>query len=348
MKNISGFKNFCYNNTGESIMTLPNNKKMSNLCILEILKEHSDENHPLTQADIINKIYNQFGMELERKSISANIDSLIDFGFDIVKTTNGCYLGQREFEQSEIAFLVDAVFSSKSINSKHSKELAEKISSFSSKYNRKKFNYIYKTDEIIRTDNKQLFYTIEILNQAIEEGKKVEFNYHRFYMDKETNEKKKQKRYVINPYFMINNQGRYYLVCNYDYFDEIANYKLELINDIKILDEPVKPITKLKNCEKGVDIAKYANENIYMFHNKAIDATLKIEDDYSAEYVVEWFGKKTRFYEKNGEKFADIISNEDALLYWCLQYGENIELVSPAETREKLQEKIKKIYKKYN
>ena len=37
-------------------MVLQSNKKMSPLCILEVLKEYSDENHPLTQAQILKKI----------------------------------------------------------------------------------------------------------------------------------------------------------------------------------------------------------------------------------------------------------------------------------------------------
>lgn len=329
-------------------MVLQSNKKMSMLCILKILQEFSDENHPLTQAQIISKIEHSYGLELERKSIGANIESLRDFGYDIVKTDKGCYLGEREFEPSELSFLIDAVFSSRSIDSKRSRELAKKLSHFLSIHERKKYKYICKSDEIIRTDNKQLFYTIDILNEAIEKGKKVEFNYNRFYFNKETNEKKKQRRYIINPYFLINNQGKYYLVCNYDFYNEIANYKVELISNIKILDKDVKPITKLKDCEKGVDMAKYANENIYMFHNKTVSATLKIENEYSSEYIMEWFGKNAKFYEKDNVIYTDVTANEQALIYWCLQYGDTIELLTPSETREAIKKKIETLSKRYN
>lgn len=328
-------------------MILQSNKKMSLICILQVLKEYSDEKHPLTQGQIISKIEKDYGLELERKSIGANIESLKDFGFDIIKTDKGCFLGEREFEPSEVSFLIDAVFSSRSIDSKHSRDLAEKLSKFLSVYERRKYKYLCKADEIVRTDNKQLFFTIDILNEAIEKGKKVEFNYNRFYFDKETREKKNQKSYVINPYFLINNQGKYYLVCNYDYYDEIANYKVELISNIKILDEDVKPITKLKGCEKGVDMAKYANENIYMFHNKTVNATLKIENEYSAEYVMEWFGKNAKFYQKDNVTYADVTANEQALIYWCLQYGDTIELVSPANAREEIKKKIEILSKRY-
>ena len=79
-------------------MIIQSNKKMSLLCILQILREYSDENHPLTQAQIISKIVNNYGLELERKSIGANIESLIDFGFDIIKTDHKfemlCFRGE--------------------------------------------------------------------------------------------------------------------------------------------------------------------------------------------------------------------------------------------------------------
>ncbi len=329
-------------------MVLSHNKKMAIMCILNVLREYSDEQHPLTQNQIIKKIESIYGLELERKSVSANIDSLIDFGVDIVKTNNGCYLASREFEPSEISFLVDAVFSSKSIDSKNSQVLATKISQFLSKYQRKRYKYLIKADEIIRTENRQLFYTIDILNEAIEKGKQVEFHYNRFYFDKAKNEERKRKKYIINPYFMINSQGRYYLVCNYDYYDGIANYKIELMTDIKILETDVKPITKLKGCEQGVDMAKYANDNIYMFHNKIINATLKIDNDYAAEFVMEWFGQKARFYKKGEDVCADVTVNEQALIYWCLQYGDAIELISPQSTREELKKQIQSLNKKYD
>ncbi len=326
---------------------LSSNKKLSPLCILDILKESSDENHPLKQSEIVEKLYNRYGLELERKSVGSTIDSLIDFGYDIIKTKNGCYLGERDFEKSEISFLVDAVFSSRSIDSENAKKLSQKLSGFLSEYERKRYNYIYKSSQVSRTSQKQLFYTIDILNEAIENGKQVKFNYNRFYYDKDKVQKEKQKEYIINPYFMINNQGRYYLVCNLDYFDDIANYKVNLISNIKILDTPIKPITKLKNCENGVDMAKYANQNIYMFHNKTVNATLKILNEYSSEYVVEWFGQNTRFYKKDGALYAEVKANEQALIYWCLQYGETIELISPKETREEVKKKIDSLLKNY-
>lgn len=285
-------------------MPSSSNKKLSILYTLQVLRDYSDENHLLSQNDIVIKINNIYGMTCERKSIATNIDSLIDFGYDIVKTNAGSYLASREFEPSEIRFLVDAVFSSKSINSKHSRELAKKLSEFLSVYQRKQYKYVYKADELNRTDSKELFYNIDIINEAIENNKQIEFDYIR-YGYKSNNTKKHP--YKVNPYCLINNQGKYFLVCNYDYFDEIGNYKLERIHNIKILDTPIKPVMQVKGFENGLDIAKYANENIYMFATKTINATVKIYSEWATAYVEEWFVKNANLYEKENSIFADIM-----------------------------------------
>lgn len=330
-------------------MPSDSNKKLYIIYILKTLKEDSDENHPLKQSDIIRLVRQRFNVDnIDRKTISRTIDSLIDIGIDIVKLDGGgCYLADRELEPSEITFLIDAVFSSRTLNCQQAKSLANKLSKMLSSHQRKRFKYVHKSDEIMRTDNKQLFFNIDIISEAIDSGKQISFNYRRQYFEDEKNQKQQQKEYIINPYFMVNNQGRYYLVCNYDYFDELANYKLEQIYNVKILDSDIKPITKLKNCENGIDKSKYINENIYLFSNKTVSATIKIEDDYAVNYVLEWFGKNAKLYKKNGTVFADIKSNELALIYWCMQYGENIELITPLSTREKIKEIVDEMYKKY-
>lgn len=284
--------------------------------ILKTLKEYSDENHPLKQIDIISKIKNNFDVSMDRKTISRTIDSLIDMGIDIVKlNTGGCYIADRELESSEITYLIDALFSSKSVSSKQALNLSKKLSNMLSIYKRKKYNYMYKVEEVNRSDNKQLFYTIDQISEAIEKGKQISFNYDRFYFDDEQKSRQKGKNYIVNPYFMVNSQGKYYLVCNYDYFDDISNYRIEQIKNIKILDMPIKPITKLRGYEKGLDKSKYINENIYMFNTETVTAKIKIHNPYSVNYVLEWFGKDTNIYKENDKIYATVRANETSLIY---------------------------------
>ena len=175
-------------------------------------------------------------------------------------------------------------------------------------------------------------------------NKKVSFNYVRPPYSEENT----LKTYIINPYFLINSQGRYYLICNFDYYNEIGNYKVDFIKNIRILDDERKPLNNLKGYEKGFDISKYINEHIYPFGDKTVYATIKLTDDNSITYVMEWFVKNAKIYKKNNTTYADIVSSEKALVYWCLQYGESVELLFPKQTRDKIKSILDKVNKKYD
>lgn len=85
-----------------------------------------------------------------------------------------------------------------------------------------------------------------------------------------------------------------------------------------------------------------------MFGRKTVFAKMKMLNSYAINVVMDWFGVNARISKKDDEVFAEIETNEDALIYWALQYGESVELVSPLETREKIKEKIKNINNQYN
>ena len=53
-------------------------KKMALIRILQILLEHSDINHPLTHDMIAERLYNDYGIEIERKAIGRHINDLIE------------------------------------------------------------------------------------------------------------------------------------------------------------------------------------------------------------------------------------------------------------------------------
>ena len=195
-------------------------------------------------------------------------------------------------------------------------------------------------------DNKQIFYTIEVLNDAIEQKKKVEFQYGAYNIDKEFKLKGDGRFYKINPYFMVNNRGKYYLVCNYEKYNDIANYKIECISNIRILDEPIKPIDQIDGG-KNLSVKDYIKEHIYMVSGKTIDAKVKIDNENKVNDFVDWFGKDVFLTKENDSVVARLKVNEEALVYWSLQYGEHVEILEPAETRQKIKNTLESILKKY-
>jgi predicted DNA-binding transcriptional regulator YafY len=308
-------------------MASDSNKKLLILYILDCLKEESDFEHQLTQVSIIKYISKKWGMECERKAVARNIEFLIDYGYDIVKGNRGYYLAEREFDSSEITYLVDSVFSSRSIPAKNAQSIVKKLAGFSSKYERKAYKHLYKpNDESI--GNKQFFFSIDVISRAIDMKKKLKFNYVSFR--RENGEiKTVSKEHIVSPYFMVNSRGKYYLVCNKVDKQSLSNYKIENIVDVFMLDEDVDDIRKLDGYQNGIDEVKYINEHIYMFGGSIVNSHIKLLTDRAVSSVYEWFGQNTRIIYSSGEYYALVKSDEQALCYWALQYGEQIEILKP-------------------
>lgn len=58
-------------------------KKLLILDILSILKQYSDEEHRLSQKEILQLLKQEYGMTADRKAVKRNLMDLMDFGFEI-------------------------------------------------------------------------------------------------------------------------------------------------------------------------------------------------------------------------------------------------------------------------
>lgn len=58
-----------------------------------------------------------------------------------------------------------------------------------------------------------------------------------------------EHEYVFTPYQIATKEEKYYITCNYDKYDDISNYRLDRIRELKILDEPAKPFEALRGTK---------------------------------------------------------------------------------------------------
>ena len=86
-------------------------QKLKLLYIIRMLEENTDEQHPMSTSEIIDRLAAN-DIHSERKSIYDDIEKLRDFGYDILSVSSrqggGYYLAGREFELPELKLLVDA------------------------------------------------------------------------------------------------------------------------------------------------------------------------------------------------------------------------------------------------
>ena len=152
-------------------------KKLYILYILEILKKYSDDRHRLRQQDIIDIMKKDYDISCERKAVARNISDLQELGYDI-ETGGGYYLAERDFEDSELRLLIDSVLASRYIPAKQAKDLVDRLAGQSNIYFKKQVRHVSNIEKMEHTAG-QLFYTIEVLSQAIEDNRKVKFFYNR-------------------------------------------------------------------------------------------------------------------------------------------------------------------------
>ena len=322
-------------------------KKLAMFYILDILKEYSDKDHLLKQKDIIDKLKSNYGVDIERKTISTTIDLLIDLKYDIVKNSNGVYLNERGFDETEIKFLIDAIYSSKIIPGDDARVLATKIYSSLSRYEKKDFSYIYKSTEVTRTNNKDFFLNIDIITEAIKNKKKITFKYLEYDDKGKLVERRNGYTYKVSPYFLVNNFGKYYLICNQNHYLDHTNYRVDYMKDISITDEDIVPITDVKTLGKDFNISKHINEHVYMFGGNIITAKVLVKANYAITYLYDWFGSNVRLSTEGDNLYAYIKTDDRAFKFWALQYCEEFRVIEPTYLKEQVLENAKKILEDY-
>ena len=322
-------------------------KKMAMFYILDILKEYSDREHLLKQKDIIEKLHNIYMVDIERKTIGSTIELLTEYGYDIVKDKNGVYLNERDFDETQIKFLIDAIYSSKTITGEQAKELSEKLYSSFSKYQRKDYSYIEKSTEISRTTNKEFFYNIDIISEAIKLKKKIKFNYLIYDNKGKLVERRDGYTYNVSPYYLVNNFGKYYLICNIDKYEEHSNFRLDYITKIELTDDDIKPIENVKTLGKNFNINKHINDHVYMFGGNIITAKVLVKEDWAIKNVYDWFGKNATLKNDNDKLYAYIRTDEKAFLYWALQYCEDYKVIEPEYLKKQMIEHAKAMLNDY-
>ena len=149
--------------------------KAITMCLLEILKEYSDEEHQLTMKEILSKMESNYGLRPDRRTIYSAVATLMDLGYDVSTYEDngkGYCLRERDFEQSEVLLLADAVYSFPFISATQSKQLVDKLQKQVSTHQRKNHRNLSVVREEHKTLNKSVFYNIEEPQKPLDEAER--------------------------------------------------------------------------------------------------------------------------------------------------------------------------------
>ena len=326
------------------------NAKLKPLYLLQIFQEKTDEEHPLSAEGLCKELENR-GVTAQRKSIYGDIELLKSIGLDILHTRtpkSGYFLASRTFETAEVRLLLDAVQSASFITPKKTAQLVEKLESLVSEGQAARLDGQVYMDNRVKCCNEEIYYTIEILDRAIQAGRQVRFQYARRVLSAQMQVETQEKEFLVNPYALIWSGDHYYLICNNPKYDNLMHARLDRIRRAKALDTPARDFREVSEYTDFFDAADYVNQLFHMFSGETDTVELCCGRDMIEE-ILDRFGE-TALLRTAGEdqflvKFEAKVS--DGFVSWLMQYGDRAVVRSPLKLKTMLREKARAILHNY-
>lgn len=326
------------------------NQKTKLLHIIEILEKYSDDENPINATELCDRL-GALGVSAERKAIYNDIDTLIDFGYDIIKTRTprfGYFMASRRFELPEVYLLSDAVRSAEFITPKKTRELIAKLDSMLSENQaRKREKGIYINGKS-KCKNEEIYYSIDKLSSAIEDKKQVKLIYCQRALEEGKKIVSREKTLTVSPYALIWENDKYYLVCNNQKYDNLMHLRLDRIKKVEVLGFSARHFSEVSEYTEYFDVADYTSKTFNMYSGETEDIELKCSKKI-LEQIIDRFSDEIFIYKVTEDTFSFSVNavKSRGLISWILQYGADIEVISPESLKMDLIKTVKEIKDMY-
>ena len=239
------------------------NQKQKILLILDYLQKHTDETHDATTPQLIDYLAAN-GIKAERKSIYNDIQTLTDFGYDIVRGPgphDGYQLLSRDFELAEVKLLVDLVQSSKFITTKKSRELIGKLQHLVSENDARKLQRQVVVTDRNKALNENIYYSVDVIYAAIADNRQIRFQYFDWDVHKQMVPRKGGAIYEISPWLLTWDDENYYLVAYDSSASMMKHYRVDKMLHIELSEAAREG----REAFEQIDVAAYSKKTFGMF-----------------------------------------------------------------------------------
>ena len=296
------------------------NQKLKLLYIMKILTEQTDEEHPLTTAQIIDQLH---GMDIsaERRSIYDDLEYLKHFGIDIC-TTKSKTTG--EFELPELKLLVDSVQASKFITKKKSAELISKIEKLTSREYAKQLDRQVFIADRVKTMNEKIYYNVDRIHEAIAANRQITFKYFDLDVNKNRVFRKNGEFYTESPAALTWADENYYLISYKEKYDSYAHYRVDKMDSVELSDK------RRVLSDVPFDLSAYAKTMFQMFGGELTEVKLKFKNEL-AGVVYDKFGIDVPIIRADDAHFICRVNVAVSPLFlsWIISFGGRVQILSP-------------------
>lgn len=328
------------------------NTKLKLLYIKDYLERHSDELHPVGGEELLGMLAEK-GITCERKAVYSDVQTLRDADYEVFRVKapkNGYYLATRTFELPELRLLIDAVQAANFITPKKTKELIEKIGTLCSEHQAADLRRQVFIENRVKNNNEEIYYNIDVINKAIQAGRKISFLYGKRRLDGETHQVEvEEKRFVVSPYALVWSGDHYYLVCNNAKYNNLMHTRIDRMKKVELTNARVRSYAEVSPYRLFFDAADYAGKLFNMFSGDVQQLELICSDEILEE-ILDRFGAGATLSRCGDEprfrlKTKAVVS--DGLVSWVMQFADKIEVVEPRSLRDQMKSRAEAVLAVY-
>ena len=319
-----------------------NQRKIKLVKLLEILRRETDEQHPLTTAELCKKL-EEIGIPCDRKVLYQDIALLNEEGYEVMILQQGhnkaYYISDRGFSVPELKILIDAVQAASFITESKTAVLTDKIAALGGSHEAELLKSTLVCFNTRKHSNEAIYYNVYSLEHAIRKKVKASFYYFDLTEIGERVFRKEKARYVVEPLALIFNNDNYYLVC-YDgkNQDGKATYRVDRMDNVETEGEPISE--EAMEALNTSDFAAYTEQAFTMFGGPEKEVVLQF-DDSLINPVLDQFGEGILIKRKNGMLNATVSVQESPTFFgWLAQFPGKMKILSPAELAEKYRDHL--------
>ena len=322
------------------------NQKQKILYLRQILLERTEEKHPISMAEILEAL-EAYGIQAERKSIYADIETLKNFGMDIIhrrEQPSGYCVVSREFELPELKLLVDAVQSSKFLTARKSEQLIRKLESLTSRYEAKQLARQVVVTDRIKTMNESIYYNVDEIHLAISENVKIRFQYGEWTISKELRLKRDGAWYVISPWALTWDDENYYMIGYDREAEQIKHYRVDKMRRISLTGEPREG----QSTFDRLDMGRYTKKTFGMFGGEDETVVLTCQN-HLAGVIIDRFGSEVPMRSAGEGLFSArvTVAVSPQFFGWLAGLGDGVQVTGPARIRKAYRAYLENILKAY-
>ncbi len=240
-------------------------------------------------------------------------------------TQNKYFIGARDFELPEVRLLMDAVCASKFITPAKSETLIEKLGTLASIHQAKALDHRLYAGRI-KPVNERVYYSAEVIRQAIAAHRQITFQYYEYTPDKEKILKHNGRIYRFSPYDLIWNEDRYYTLGFSENHNKVISFRIDRICNIEETDR--------KAVEKPRDysITAYGSKVFDMFDGEEVEIILSCTNNMM-KVIIDRFGEDVETWRTDEEHFSvkTSVYVSPTFFGWVFQFCGKIRIIAPTE-----------------